>query len=695
MQSGRPKSARPETAAKRADRPAAVMCPKFLPLVSSQSPLHSSAAAASDDARDLRRAITAPMSFMRFFKMAGCGARVLLCVVEFCDAQTARVLASLFPAAARRDETRRPAPAKGRQLCLSAVGRRGNAVNPAGTRRRVLVETKPPPQRMVRAQTTIKRYSPPQHQQKPQKQQQQQRQGALQKGRARTPEKLRFFSPLKRTATLMSLPTRKTVCEVLPVRPHAARASPPVAECDPNELSMTVCTAPRECTSNKFSRLDGTINGVTLSDVGYFGNTLTLSGSKESAERSESPPPRFPPFSQFLDEQESALLLQNHYGHTSNSHHGEAEPRAAPNAMEKIEKELKVVELGPCVRVGNSAWTCSPNPATPRPLMNSPLTLSCESSKRRRTCKPPPQLRIVPKDTSLSVSQRQPVAKSKSFTTATTTTAGITENTPTTTARTSGGTKTTAENKSNSNGSFLSLFSRRRVNTIIESGGSSANRGTHAMRGQLTASSNLAKYVSPRPFSSGTSLAASCSSSRVFPAGGRGAVHNPVSRTAQGFTTESRAPHKKTDFMSPRFERRATQRTFLMDGVVSRTARPHAVLSEGEKTRRATPLTARPLPARRLKTSALLTSRARTPPKSSVAQTSTASRACNLTPQGTGTRLPLRRIESSRLLPTSDSVCRYVPLMTDVRFMEQPLPPPPSLLTMLHITRRPKSKPTD
>ncbi|ORC86418.1 uncharacterized protein TM35_000281340 [Trypanosoma theileri] len=727
-----------------------------------------------------------PMNFMRLFETTASGVGLLLHIMTFCDPRGERIMKFLFPAAAlqhvaRKDPNTTTTPTRTRtpngrqpkkinettrrrQILVRADTVKSRAESSGVSNRRILVDplttTTTPPQRMVRAKTAFKRYSPPQQQQ----------QHIREKGkellpqgvprRAKTPEAIRSFAtltqticeekPLKcsdvydlappvpfeaaTTTTIAGATTTTTTTTTTPVTPVTTAAA---VHTDPQALQMVENNVVKEGATNKFLRSDvGKSDGLRLDGLGISDKQISPD-SIVSTNRSDSPPPRFPSFSQFLDEQEAAQHLEFHHlqqqqqlqqlqllqqqKQQQQSLNGQPTPGGnSKSVADAVFQYVDVVELGG----RGSTWNSSPNPTAPISVPTKGMTtISPEPLNRSHLCHPAPQLRVTPVKVSESISQRRTIAVSGSRATTTRTT--------TTTAR-------------QSTLSTHTSLQKRPARGVVDRNNEVSAR-LHTSRGHLTRPSNLMKPASPRPFSFSTTTTTTTTTTRSGAIGGgysttidgRGSTHSVTNKMARGTVGENKTRRKEMGITSPRFARKPTARTALTDGInAPQTARvppTQTTARLGIRSKVTSPLTSRPgvyvppppsaaaATARKPKTAGGVKSSAHPPSSSTtttttttkaaaagtaaaassrlsrtttpLARTNTSTRVRNGTPRGAGTRTPLQRITSSRLLPLDDGARRYVPTKPEKIEIEPQVPPPPPLV--VHFTRQRKQTESD
>ncbi|KAH9584157.1 hypothetical protein LSM04_000458 [Trypanosoma melophagium] len=695
-----------------------------------------------------------PMNFMRLFETTAFGVNILIHIMTFCDPRAERIVKFLFPSAALQQVERKDNTANGRltrkqqettprrrRILLRAATVKSRGESSAGLHRRVLVETTTtttthqqnqknhPPQRMVRAKTAIKRYSPPQaHIYDRKKGNELLPQGNLR--RARTPGEVCSFTMLNPTA-LDEKPLNCSgddyYCDLPPPMPFeaaAATAAPTTTTTTPITPATTaaaVHTDPQGLLTaesnnvveeeggvkNKFLRSDvSKCDGIRVDGLGI--SDTQISPDSIVSTRSDSPPPRFPSFSQFLDEQEAAQHLEFHHlqqqqqiqqmqlRQQQQQQQQSLNCQSIPGCNSKSVavagfKYIDVVELGG----RGSTWTISPNPTTPLSVpVKGNITISPEPRpSKNHLCNPAPQLRVTPGKVSQSISQRRATAISGSCATTTRTTI--------TTAR-------------QSNASTHASFQRRPARGIIDRNSEVSVR-LHTSRGHLTRPNIPMKPTTPRPFATTTTRSGVFGSGHTIGGEGRSTTDSIPSKMSRGVTNESRMRRKEMGITSPRFARKPTARTSLTETInAPQTARspPQTFKSttttttrSGFRSKLTSPLTARPgvyapvskkpktpggvrnaiTPSASVAASTRL-SRTATP----LTRTNTSTRVRTGTPRAAGTRTPLQRITSSRLLPLDDGARRYVPTKTETIGMEQPQAPLPAPL-LVHFTRQRKA----
>ncbi|ESL10417.1 hypothetical protein TRSC58_01850 [Trypanosoma rangeli SC58] len=658
-----------------------------------------------------------PVSFIWLFQKTYHGIQLLLSVVEFCDPQAARIMRFFFPAAAFECTTTREARVKPpvrqqeapkrRRLIAKESGAKVATAGSAGTQRRALVADSPsrllpqrrqqPGHKLSRAKTAFRRTSL-----SPQEQQQQK----LHMNRARTPNVVHLLSPPRP----FPLPEHKlnnaNASGVPAERLQAQVTTTATAHCD----SQGLITAPKkraeeDDNTNKFSRIYAiNQNGGVRDSLPRVSDTQASSIPSVSGSRSDSPPPRFPSFSQFLDEQEAALLLhderhpqpQHVQEQYSAGRHVGVRANNLSNLVKPKARELEVVELGAHPAARLSTWTASPNPVTPRPTKNGGVTGSGESnSKRRRIFNPPPRLRVTSTNALLSISQRGSVGDNRRRT-APTTMAATTRAITMTAARSH---LVAAANHSNYSSHPTPPHPRTKATPV---GGSSNNVRPisnfiqlHTSRGLTTRSTIPTRVTTPRPFASGSlasrvGVLATDKNESAASLAGRGTQNCQRNHTTRNPTTDNRLLERNDlRATSPRFARKATSRTLLTERGAPPTFRAPLVSREATRLMPTASLTARLPTSKKSHVSGSITpSCARAP----LVRTGTVSHVQNVTPRCATTRTPLQRIASTRLLPSGDCARRYLPTQTPVHRTE-PQGPAPCLV--VHLTRQRKSTVTN
>ncbi|RNF19934.1 hypothetical protein TcG_04012 [Trypanosoma cruzi] len=656
-----------------------------------------------------------PISFIWLFQTTYHGVGLLLRVLEFCDPRSTRILKFLFPAAALQCMARRETPAKQtasrcetpkrRLLLVKASDGAGAAAGSSGAQRRVLVEHSPrrlplrqhPTQRMARAKTAIKRYSP--------LQEQQQRQ--VRGHRARTPNGISSYSPPKRfslsdyklsTTTTPSVTSNNKKGGAFFAEFQAPTKFAVTAHVERHELSAEVRRPVDEGSGNRFLRIDATKKVGGRVDIPRIDGTQPSPTPSASGSRSDSPPPRFPSFSQFLDDLGSALLLEEQHSlqpQQQDSRGVERKTGGRPHNTSKVfevrEKEVEVVELGACRESRISTCTVSPNPITPRPSkMGGTTVTGVSSTKKKGICSPPPHLGMISLNASLSMSQRRHLANGgkPSATTPVATTAVNNA----TTAR------TIMANHSMTpiNHGIHSLYpiaSHRRTKATTDKNmifNTPMHFKLHASRGPTTGSSIPTRVTTPRPF-----VSVSSTFGGVVPLTERhvGAAsfgnhsttaHYPRTRMSINFKTDNfRLQRMTSNITSPRFARKPTVHTQTTSGGVPISARAPPSSQVGTRSMITSPRTARPPEQKKSKI------RGNNPPscsQSPLMRKTSPPNARNVTPRGSHARTPLQRIASSRLLPSGEAARRYLPTQADACGREPQMKSPPVL--MIHLTRQ-------
>ncbi|RNF08845.1 hypothetical protein TraAM80_02477 [Trypanosoma rangeli] len=657
-----------------------------------------------------------PVSFIWLFQKTYHGIQLLLSVVEFCDPQAARIMRFFFPAAAFECTTPYGAPVKppvrqqealnGRQLIAKEPGAKVATTGSAGTQRRALVTHSPsrllpqrrqqqPGHKLSRAKTAFRRNSL-----SPQEQQQQK----LHRNRAQTPNDMHLLSPPRPFPLLEHKLNNGNASDVPAERLQAQVTTKATAHCD----SQGLITAPHkqadeDDNANKFSRIYAIKqNGGVRDNLPRVSDTQVSSIPSVSGSRSDSPPPRFPSFSKFLDEQEAALLLhdERHPQPQQEQYNADRHVGVGANNLSNLVKpkarELEVVELGARPAARLSTWTASPNPVTPRPTKNGGVTGSGESnSRRRRIFNPPPRLRVTSTNAPLSISQRVSVGDNRRRTTPTTMTTTTKATTPTA-ARSH---LVTAANHINYSSHPTPPHPRSKATPV---GGSSNNVRPisnfiqlHTSRGLMTRSTIPTRVTTPRPFASGSlasgvgvlatgknESAASLARRGTQSCQGKLTTRNPTANNRLLERNDSRVT-------SPRFARKSTSRTLLTERGVPPTFRTPLASREATRLMPTSSLTARFPTSKRSHVSGNTTpSCARAP----LVRTGTVSHVRNVTPRCATAHTPLQRIASTRLLPSGDCARRYLPTQTAVHRAE---PQGSAPFLMVHLTRQPKSTVTN
>ncbi|EKF27375.1 hypothetical protein MOQ_008904 [Trypanosoma cruzi marinkellei] len=656
-----------------------------------------------------------PISFIWLFQTTYHGVDLLLRVLEFCDPRSTRIVKFLFPAAALQCIARRETPAKQpasrcetpkrRLLLVKASDGAGVATGSSGAQRRVLVEHSPrrlplrqhPTQRMARAKTAIKRYSPPQEHHHHQQQQQQHVRGY----RARTPNGMSSYSPPKRfslsdyklnTTTTSAINDNNNKGGVFFSEFQAPTKVAVKAHVERNELSAEARRPMDEGSGNRFLRIDATKKVGGRVDMPRIDCAQPTSTPSVSGSRSDSPPPRFPSFSQFLDDRGTALVLEEQHSPQPQQHDPrgvERQTGGRANNTSKVfevrEKEVEVVELGTRRESRISTCTGSPNPVTPRPSRMGGTTVTGGSSnKKKGICSPPPHLGIISLNASLSMSQRRHVTNGGRPYAATPV--------ATTTARATMANHSMTPVNHGIHSSY-SIASHRRMKATTDNNmisNAPMHFKLHASRGPTTGSSIPTRVTSPRPFASVSSTFGGVVpvTERHLGAASFGnhctTAHYPRTRMTINLKTDNfRLQRMTSNITSPRFARRPTVHTPMTSGSVPISARAPPASQVGTRSMITSPRTARPPEKKKSKV------RGNIPPSCSqtpLMRKNSPPHSRNVTPRGSHARTPLQRIASSRLLPSGEAARRYLPTQADAGGREPQMASPPVM--MIHLTRQ-------
>ncbi|KAG8342069.1 hypothetical protein TRVL_07104 [Trypanosoma vivax] len=643
-------------------------------------------------------------SFMRFFQMTVYGVDVLVRVMEFCDTHTVSLLKLLFPLMMLREVELRERTSLGRGRDYQEI------TSEPSLSRRPLSRTSTAAAGIVASVADVKETLHLSVEGAPER-----RSPVAQQVSAveRSP------SPVKRNSTscLPSAHRSRSISpamiaaqdkqDTVPVSKAVAGTSKPLNG-HSREMSSNGPEAQKGNKGNQFLRCDAAIQSTELLVYTYSGGTNFSAGS-ESFTRGDSPLPRFPSFSKYLDEQQS---VRNHREQWTGEEceQGHRYTELGDKGAVKRRSGVEVVELG--TRAANNNKNSNKSAISPRALMSNNHTAFSKACKVVYTSGP---ARCV--TNARSPNKRRLYKAAPQAHTDVPATASNLRTAPRSLTRASGGrrpsptvsmgTAKSTKNKAG-NGEVGSLPSKvmslRKARGVLDANHGNKLRTTSP----ATARTNSATPLST-PRASAPVVGASLNKNKTTMNNALRPLSSHVTTTTPGAADDDSVQRNTWSATGVAGARGSTtlSGTPFDKAIVSSLHPPIVAGPKMSSTIRARsakkmtpPIAARVASVQRTTDDDRKAVATSNPPQYVVMPTTpsrlrtrnTADVKSPTVARSTGTRTPLKRIQSSRIMPTQDGTSRYLPSQMDTQFTPRKTTHRKQALStssvMLHITRK-------